>query len=79
MDDNEDLDSYTHRLRQESMYHIKDGLEYVTIIFGSTIVKYEEDKIIDKLTLDSKLIVSHDRYAETSILLNEILNKENIQ
>ena len=34
MNDNEDLDSGTHRLRQESVYHITDGLEHDKVIIG---------------------------------------------
>ena len=34
MNDNEDLDSCTHRLRQESVYHITDGLEHDKVIIG---------------------------------------------
>ena len=41
--------------------------------------KYEEDTITDKIILDSKINVLHDKCAETSISSNEILKKENIQ
>ena len=41
MNNNEDLDSGTHRWHQESMYNIKDGLEYVKIICGP-----KKDKIL---------------------------------
>ena len=57
------------------MYHIKDGLDYVKPICVTTITKYEEYKLTDKIIVESKLNVLHDRYAETSILLNEILKK----
>ena len=65
MNDYEDLDSGTHRLRQESMYHIKDGLLYVKNVFGPKRIKYKEYKIIDNIILDSKLNEIHDIYAET--------------
>ena len=59
MNDNEDIYSGTHWLRQESMYHIKDGLDYVKPICVTTITKYEEYKLTDKSIVESKLNVLH--------------------
>ena len=47
MNDNdaEDLDSSSRRLRDESRSHMKNGLEYIKIIFGPKRIKYQEHKI----------------------------------
>ena len=79
MDDNKYLDTYTHRLLQESMYYTTDGLEYVKRISGSNRMNYKEDQITDESLLDSKLNILHARNVETSKLLNEIQKKETIQ
>ena len=77
MDDNKYLDTYTHRLLQESMYYTTDGLEYVKRISGSNRMNYKEDQITDESLLDSKLNILHARNVETSNLLNEIQKKGN--
>ena len=51
----------------------------MTRIFGPTRIQYEGYKITYKIILNSKLNELHDRYAETSRFLNEVLKKEHVQ